>query len=164
MSLKLENVKGLGKKVDTLKEAGIDSVEKLANSDIEVLTELKGIGKATAEKIIDNAKDLLKSSKSDTVGVLDKEKLEKSYIAMLDELTKVDQLHIEYENMHLGVIPVSDKKEISKEEALTQIATQLNKLMEAAKSSKTIILLETTAGQGKGLGNKFHHFEFFLFL
>ena len=90
---------------------------------------------------------------------LDKEKLEKSYIAMLDELTKVDQLHIEYENMHLGVIPVSDKKEISKEEALTQIATQLNKLMEAAKSSKTIILLETTAGQGKGLGNKFHHFE-----
>jgi FKBP-type peptidyl-prolyl cis-trans isomerase 2 len=68
MSLKLEDVKGLGKKADTLKEAGIDSVEKLANSDIEVLTELKGIGKATAEKIIDNAKYLLKSSKSDVTG------------------------------------------------------------------------------------------------
>lgn len=90
---------------------------------------------------------------------LDKEKLEKSYDAMVDELTKVDQLSIEYENMHPGVIPISDKKEITKEEALTQIADQLNKLIDAKKSSKVIILLETTAGQGKGLGNKFHHFK-----
>ncbi len=90
---------------------------------------------------------------------LNKEKLEKSYNAMLDELTKVNQLTIEYENMHPGVIPISDKKEITKLEALTQIADQLNKLIEATKSSKVIILLETTAGQGKGLGNKFHHFK-----
>jgi len=90
---------------------------------------------------------------------LDKEKLEKSYNAMLDELTKVDQLKIEYENMHPGVIPIGDKNEITKLEALTQIADQLNNLMEVTKSSKVIILLETTAGQGKGLGNKFHHFE-----
>ncbi|MFW9989602.1 MAG: deoxyribonuclease IV [Candidatus Odinarchaeota archaeon] len=90
---------------------------------------------------------------------LDKEKLEKSYNAMFDELSKVNQLNIEYENMHPGVIPISDKKEITKLEALTQIADQLNKLIEATKSSKAIILLETTAGQGKGLGNKFHHFK-----
>ncbi|MFX0036400.1 MAG: deoxyribonuclease IV [Candidatus Hermodarchaeota archaeon] len=90
---------------------------------------------------------------------LDEEILEKSYNAMLDELIKVDQLNIQYENMHPGVIPVSDKKEITKLEALTQIAKQLNKLMDATKSSNTIILLETTAGQGKGLGNKFHHFK-----
>ena len=90
---------------------------------------------------------------------LDKEKLEKSYTAMLDELNKVDQLGIEYENMHLGVIPISDKEEITKKEALTQIAVHLNKLMSATKKSKVKILLETTAGQGKGLGNKFHHFK-----
>ncbi|MFX1480587.1 MAG: deoxyribonuclease IV [Promethearchaeota archaeon] len=90
---------------------------------------------------------------------LDKEKLEKSYVAMLDELSKVDQLTIEYENMHPGVIPMSDKEEITKKEALTQIAEQLNKLMEATGKSNVIILLETTAGQGKGLGNKFHHFR-----
>ncbi|MFX1499573.1 MAG: deoxyribonuclease IV [Promethearchaeota archaeon] len=90
---------------------------------------------------------------------LDKEKLEKSYNAMLDELIKVDQLNIEYENMHPGVIPNSDKKEITKLEALTQIADNLNRLINAIKSSKSIILLETTAGQGKGLGNKFHHFK-----
>jgi len=90
---------------------------------------------------------------------IDDEKLEKSYIAMLDELTKVDQLNIEYENMHPGVIPIIDKKEITKEEALSQIADQLNQLMNATKSSKSIILLETTAGQGRGLGNKFRHFK-----
>ena len=90
---------------------------------------------------------------------IDKEKLEKSYNAMLDELKKVDQLGIEYENMHPGVIPISDKKEISRQEALNEIAVQLNKLMEVTKDSKVIILLETTAGQGKGLGNKFHHFK-----
>ena len=93
------------------------------------------------------------------LATLDKEKLEKSYNAMIDEFTKVDQLKIEYENMHPGVIPIIDKKEITKKEALNQIADQLNKLMDATKDSKVIILLETTAGQGKGLGNKFHHFN-----
>ncbi|NVM46519.1 MAG: deoxyribonuclease IV [Candidatus Lokiarchaeota archaeon] len=90
---------------------------------------------------------------------IDTEKLEKSYRAMLDELKKATQLGIEFENMHPGVIPISDKEEISKNEALLQIATQLNKLMSETKDSKVKILLETTAGQGKGLGNKFHHFE-----
>ncbi|MCK4370747.1 MAG: deoxyribonuclease IV, partial [Candidatus Lokiarchaeota archaeon] len=90
---------------------------------------------------------------------IDDEKLEKSYNAMIDELTKVDQLNIEYANMHPGVIPIDDKEEITKLEALTQIAEQLNKLMEETKSSQVVILLETTAGQGKGLGNKFHHFK-----
>ncbi len=90
---------------------------------------------------------------------IDEEKLEKSYNAMLDELIKVDQLGIEYENMHPGVIPISDKNEISKKEALIQIANQLNNLIDETKDSKVRILLETTAGQGKGLGNKFHHFK-----
>ena len=74
---------------------------------------------------------------------LDKKKLEKSYNAMVDELTKVEQLTIEYENMHPGVIPISDKKEITKNEALTQIAEQLNKLMEVTKTSKVIIVPRT---------------------
>lgn len=88
---------------------------------------------------------------------IDTEKLEKSYSAMLDELQKATQLGIEFENIHPGVIPISDKNEISKVEALLQIATQLNKLIDETGDSKVRILLETTAGQGKGLGNKFHH-------
>jgi len=88
---------------------------------------------------------------------IDNEKLEKSYSSMLDELIKAELLGIELENIHPGVIPISDKDDISKKEALTQIASQLNKLIDETKGSKVIILLETTAGQGKGLGNKFHH-------
>ncbi|MFX1259134.1 MAG: deoxyribonuclease IV, partial [Promethearchaeota archaeon] len=89
----------------------------------------------------------------------DNEKLEKSHNAMLDELIKVDQLGIEFENMHPGVIPIAEKDKISKAEALAKIADQLNKLIDKTKNSKVRILLETTAGQGKGLGNKFHHFK-----
>jgi len=76
MSLELNDVKGIGKKINVLKEAGIDSVEKLAGAKLEELTEIKGIGKATAEKIIDNAKELLKSSKSGSTEILKEEKSE----------------------------------------------------------------------------------------
>ena len=76
MSLELNDVKCIGKKIDVLKEAGIDSVEKLAGAKLEELTEIKGIGKATAEKIIDNAKELLKSSKSGSTEILKEEKPE----------------------------------------------------------------------------------------
>jgi len=76
MSLELNDVKGIGKKIDVLKEAGIDSVEKLAGVKLEELTEIKGIGKATAEKIIDNAKELLISSKSGSTEILKEEKPE----------------------------------------------------------------------------------------
>ena len=84
MSLKLEDVKGLGKKVDTLKEAGIDSVEKLANSKIEDLTNLKGIGKTTAEKMVESAKELLGSSDVESEEVIDKKELEEE-IKKLEE-------------------------------------------------------------------------------
>ncbi|MBN1801293.1 MAG: FKBP-type peptidyl-prolyl cis-trans isomerase [Candidatus Lokiarchaeota archaeon] len=61
MTPTLEDVKGLGTKITTIKEAGIDSVEKLANASVDDLSNLKGIGEATAEKIINSAKELLDS-------------------------------------------------------------------------------------------------------
>ena len=61
MSLKLEDVKGLGKKIESLNEAGIDTVEKLASANVEALLEIKGIGEASAKKYINNAKELLES-------------------------------------------------------------------------------------------------------
>ena len=69
MSLKLEDVKGLGKKIEDLKGAGIDNVDKLANAKVEELLEIKGIGKASAQKFIDNAKELLeKQSEKEAAG------------------------------------------------------------------------------------------------
>lgn len=61
MAYKLEDVSGIGKTTaDRLRSAGIDTVEKLASIKLEDLLEVKGIGKSTAQKYIDNAKDYLK--------------------------------------------------------------------------------------------------------
>jgi len=45
--------------IDDFKEAGFDTVEKLAAAKISSLTKISGIGKTTAEKIIESAKELL---------------------------------------------------------------------------------------------------------
>jgi len=66
LGMNLEDVKGVGKKQEVLIEAGIDTVEKLANANVDELTKLKGIGKATAEKFVSNAKDLLGDSNKET--------------------------------------------------------------------------------------------------
>lgn len=54
----ITKVKGIGAKTAIkLHEAGIDSAEELANSEIDQLVQI--IGRATAKKIIQNARDLL---------------------------------------------------------------------------------------------------------
>jgi len=84
----------------------------------------------------------------------DKEKLTKSYNAMLDELIKANQLELEFEVMHPGTLNTEDENE-TEETALCRIAEQLNKLIETTKDSKVRILLETVAGQGNNLGLTF---------
>ncbi|UJG41881.1 MAG: helix-hairpin-helix domain-containing protein [Candidatus Heimdallarchaeum aukensis] len=56
----LVDVPGIGEsKAELLKEAGFETVDKLANASIDELVKIKGIGPATAEKYITNAKKLL---------------------------------------------------------------------------------------------------------
>ncbi|MFX0082306.1 MAG: helix-hairpin-helix domain-containing protein [Candidatus Hodarchaeota archaeon] len=93
MSFNLSDIKGLGKKEDTLKEAGIDSVEKLANASINDLTTLKGIGKTTAEKLVENAKNLLnKSIKDDSAKPIKEDTIEKKEEEKaLEEIKKLEE-------------------------------------------------------------------------
>ncbi|MFX0033562.1 MAG: deoxyribonuclease IV [Candidatus Hermodarchaeota archaeon] len=91
----------------------------------------------------------------------DKEKLTKSYNAMLDELIKAEQLKLDYVIIHPGTFNVEDEKE-TKKTGLNRIVEQLNKLIENTKDSQVIILLETVAGQGHNLGRKFHHLKFII--
>jgi peptidylprolyl isomerase len=95
MSLKLEDVKGLGKKIYTLKEAGIDSVEKLANSKIEDLIDLKGIGKATAEKMVENAKELLGTPEDESGEVIDEKKIEEEIKKLEEKKLKLQSKKVE---------------------------------------------------------------------
>ncbi|MGV9202896.1 MAG: helix-hairpin-helix domain-containing protein [Promethearchaeia archaeon] len=62
----LEDIKGLGTNtIKTLKENGIDSVQKLADIELEKLMDIKGIGKSSAKKFQQNAKDLLEEQKEE---------------------------------------------------------------------------------------------------
>ncbi|MFX1586578.1 MAG: deoxyribonuclease IV [Promethearchaeota archaeon] len=91
----------------------------------------------------------------------DQEKLTKSYSAMLDELTKAEQLKLDYVVIHPGTYNFEDENE-TKKTGLTRIAEQLNKLIKDTVKSQVKILLETVAGQGHNLGRKFHHLKFII--
>jgi len=55
----INTLDGVGKKAESiLLEAKLDTIEKIAESSVEDLAKLKGIGKKTAEKIIDQAKSI----------------------------------------------------------------------------------------------------------
>ena len=61
----LSLIEGIGPKTAMiLKEQGFDTVEKIAQATVEELSQTPGIGQATAEKVIKNAKDFLKSNVS----------------------------------------------------------------------------------------------------
>jgi N utilization substance protein A len=56
----LSAFEGVGDKLQaSLIENGFDSVEKIAASEIDALTEIKGIGKVKAEKLIKQAKKII---------------------------------------------------------------------------------------------------------
>lgn len=66
MEKKLEDINGIGKTIaDKLKESGVDTAEKLEASNAKDLIKLKikGIGKVTATRYINNAKKFLKGPK-----------------------------------------------------------------------------------------------------
>ena len=88
----------------------------------------------------------------------DKEKLKKSYDAMLDEILKAEQLKLDYVVIHPGTYNYQDENE-TKKKGLERISDQINKLFSYTKDSKVKILLETVAGQGHNLGRKFHHLK-----
>ncbi len=63
--LDLSLIEGIGPKTAMiLKEHGFDTVEKIATATVEEISQTPGIGQATAEKVIKNAKDFLKSNVS----------------------------------------------------------------------------------------------------
>ena len=86
MSYELEDISGIGKTTaDKMKAAGIDSIEKLVTASAEDLVKLKikGVGKATAEKIIINAKKVLEDAG-------DSEPWKHSRLRWLNSLTAMD--------------------------------------------------------------------------
>ncbi|MBN2571461.1 MAG: deoxyribonuclease IV [Ignavibacteriales bacterium] len=78
--------------------------------------------------------------------------LRKSREALVDELTRCEQLGIPYLNFHPG--SHGGKGE---EEGIKLIAEAINICHEKTKAFKVKSMLETTAGQGSSIGYKFEH-------
>lgn len=85
------------------------------------------------------------------LGHPEKEKLEKSRNAFLDEMERCEQLGIHLLNFHPG----SHLRKITEKECLKRIAESINIALERTEFVKAVI--ENTAGQGSNLGFEFEH-------
>ncbi|MDX1591897.1 MAG: deoxyribonuclease IV [Balneolaceae bacterium] len=85
------------------------------------------------------------------LGHPEKDKLQKSRNAFLDEMQRCEQLGITMLNFHPG----SHLKKISEEECLKTIAESINWTLEQTSGVRAVI--ENTAGQGTNMGFQFEH-------
>lgn len=90
------------------------------------------------------------------LGNPDKEALEKSRRAFLDEILRCEQLGLGLLNFHPG----SSLKKVSDEECLATIAESVNWALERTKS--VCAVLENTAGQGSNLGYTFEQLGYII--
>ena len=66
--ISLENLSGVGDKmIEQLEEAGFDDIEKIANAAVEELTVIKGLGTIKAQKMIEEAKELMEDTEIEEV-------------------------------------------------------------------------------------------------
>jgi deoxyribonuclease-4 len=90
------------------------------------------------------------------LGHPEKEGLEKSRIAFLDEMQRCEQLGLDRLNFHPG----SSLGKISDEDCLKSIAKSINIVLEKTKGVKAVI--ENTSGQGSNMGYTFEHLAFII--
>jgi deoxyribonuclease-4 len=83
------------------------------------------------------------------LGHPDKDSLEKSRVAFLDEMKRCEQLGLDRLNFHPG----SHLNMVSEKECLRTIADSINIALD--KTSGVSAVIENTAGQGSNLGYKF---------
>ncbi len=90
------------------------------------------------------------------LGHPEKEPLEKSRTAFLDEMQRCEQLGLDRLNFHPG----SHLKKISEESCLNTIAESINRALEKTRGVTAVI--ENTAGQGTNLGYRFEHLAYII--
>ena len=105
------------------------------------------------------------------LGAPDKEKLEKSRTAFVDELNRCKQLGLKLLNFHPGshlqkfskrAENYAELVEAAEYECLDLIAKSMNLAIEETKGSDVVLVIENTAGQGSNLGYKFEHLAYLI--
>ena len=90
------------------------------------------------------------------LGHPEREAIEKSRAAFLDEMRRCEELGLELLNFHPG----SSLKEISTEECLKRVAESINIALNKTKTVCAVI--ENTAGQGSNVGSRFEELGFII--
>jgi len=80
--------------------------------------------------------------------------LERSRTALIDELTRCEQLGIQLLNFHPG-----SHGGAGEEEGIKRVVESLNIAHEKTRGFKVMSVVETTAGQGTAIGYRFQHLE-----
>ncbi|MFO7795207.1 MAG: translation initiation factor IF-2 subunit gamma [Promethearchaeati archaeon] len=129
MTLQLEDITGIGKATaESLREAGIDSVEKLASLKVKDLLQVKGIGKSTASKYIEDARNLLGKPQKEGKAVPEerKEKEKPKKEIKKEKKPKEDKTSAEFKELikqqaecNVGLVGHVDHGKTSLVEALT---------------------------------------------
>lgn len=90
------------------------------------------------------------------LGHPEKEALEKSRTAFLDEMQRCELLGLDRLNFHPG----SHLQKITEEESLDRIAESINIALDKTRGVTAVI--ENTAGQGSNLGFRFEHLRYLI--
>ncbi len=90
------------------------------------------------------------------LGSPEKEALEKSRTAFIDEMYRCQQLGLDRLNFHPG----SHLNKISEEECLKKIAESINIALD--KTEGVVAVIENTAGQGSNLGRSFYQIKYII--
>ena len=90
------------------------------------------------------------------LGHPEKEALEKSRAAFLDEMQRCELLGLDRLNFHPG----SHLQKITEEESLDRIAESINIVLDKTRGVTAVI--ENTAGQGSNLGFRFEHLRYLI--
>ena len=90
------------------------------------------------------------------LGHPEKEALEKSRAAFLDEMQRCELLGLDRLNFHPG----SNLQKITEEESLDRIAESINIALDKTRGVTAVI--ENTAGQGSNLGFRFEHLRYLI--
>jgi NAD-dependent DNA ligase len=137
-SVALEDVKGIGEKtLKTLRNANIDSVQKLAKMSIKDLTRIKGIGQTSAKKFITGAKALLRQPLETITSDLAKSVVSRQDMSIVKDLQaeiaiihrKLDQFNQRLENIEKKVINGTESMvEVSENQFFRILKTSYNAL------------------------------------
>ncbi len=85
------------------------------------------------------------------LGSFDREKLNKSKDAFVEEINRCAQLGLRYINVHPG----AHLNLAGESECLSKIADSINEILD--RTQKIIVVLENTAGEGTNVGYRFEH-------